>query len=188
MLINLGLEIKPWSWEGWSILRRGLHFSNQADTPIQRVGEDSVNEHRRLLGKVALNELGWEFEEPFEVKMPFDMEKCSEEQLGDLNVSNTLTFGDWLSRTNNSQKLEEVLWIYFFFLSAPQFSLGFLRPAAKKKGVGGKEKTTGQTKEGGGKAKGKKKGGSMDPNGKKSFDLVLSGSVTSQAWCSVISY
>lgn len=42
----------------------------------------------------------------------------------------------------------------------------------------------GQTKEEGegeSKAKKKKKGGSMDPNGKKSFDVALSGFVTSQA-------
>lgn len=44
-------------------------------------------------GKVALNELGRGFEEPFKVEMPFDMENCSEEGLRDLNAFSTLTFG-----------------------------------------------------------------------------------------------
>lgn len=67
---------------------------NWADNPIQRAGEDSAKPHWRLLGKVALNELGRGFEEPFKVKMPFGMENCSEEGLRDLNVSkSTLTFG-----------------------------------------------------------------------------------------------
>lgn len=92
---SLGLELNPPpSWRSWSILWRGLCLSHSGQIiPFREQDSTLPTDTGGSQGKVALNELGRAFEEPFKVEMPFDMGNCSEEGLRDLNVSSTLTFG-----------------------------------------------------------------------------------------------